>query len=113
MTACGENKLGSNRLPSLVIRRLVRAVRPGPVEAFAQVEWLGQPYVDPTDVDICRHDGARDDREAAVGSSREFPCVIHVETRSLCGGQGGGKALTGLCLDRTARLRPDDDVLAR
>jgi hypothetical protein len=95
---------------------LVRVVRPGPVEAFAQLERPGwsvatqrgsasgvhdgytggrrgralagpevdddvvfSPDADPTYVELGRHDRARDDTEMAVGSSREFPCVIHVE----------------------------------
>lgn len=37
------------------------------------------PHADPTHVELGRHDRPRDDTEVAVGSSREFPCVNHVE----------------------------------
>jgi hypothetical protein len=37
------------------------------------------PHVDPTHVELGRHDRVRDDTEVALALSREFPCIVHVE----------------------------------
>jgi hypothetical protein len=67
------------------------------------------PHADPTHVELGRHDRLRDDAEVAVGLSREFPCVIHVEPdESAADGVGAFKRdpnVIEVCAQRVIRHR--------
>jgi hypothetical protein len=116
--------LGGTRTPNLLIRSLVRAVRPGSVEALTEVErpewsvatqrrsasWVHDGYTDRRrgrglagrvvdddvvvnrDVDALRIELRRRDQalpvafynaEVAARSSRECPCIVHVQPHEL------------------------------
>ena len=65
------------------------------------------PHVDPTHVELGRHDRVRDDTEVAVGWSRELPWVVHVEPdESAADGVGALKRdpdVTEICGQRVIR----------